>query len=280
MLLERAVELVVGFVAGVFAGLTGAGGGLLLVPILVFLGAPALVATATSNVAITVSAASGTWINTRRFALPWRRVALLAVPAVLLAPVGVVIASRLPERWLLVAFAVFNVAAIGLLQLKLRAGRTGGEEATEPIPPAGTPATADHPPAEGGSDTGTALPPASVPMAAATGAGGGVLAGLFGVGGGLVMVPLQALALATPVRLASRISLAVVLFASVSAVATHTLTGHEIHWVTAMVIAIGGLAGAPVGARWLHRLTDLQATRLIQVTMGCVAGYFLIRAFA
>ena len=44
------------------------------------------------------------------------------------------------------------------------------------------------------------------------------------------------------------------------------------------MIAIGGLVGAPIGARWLHRLTDRQSTRIIQVTMLAVAASFVFRA--
>lgn len=255
------IELVAGFAAGVFAGMTGAGGGILLVPILVFLGLPPLAATGTSNVAISVSAASGTWLNTRKFALPWRQVLTLAVPAVVLAPLGVLLAERISAQVLLIAFAGFNFISIGLLQLKLRVAAQ--------IPLA---EDADATPEEGQPPTGHLAP------AVATGASGGLLAGLFGVGGGLIMVPLQVLLLATPIRMASRISLGVVLFSSVSAVITHQLSGSDLQWVTGLTIAIAGLFGAPLGARWLHRFTDRQSTRLIQVTMAVVAVSFLWRA--
>ncbi|MFI0434046.1 MAG: TSUP family transporter, partial [Candidatus Nanopelagicales bacterium] len=148
----------------------------------------------------------------------------------------------------------------GLLQLRLRMD-----------------AAAEAPTAAGG-DTGADLPPANPVAALGTGLGGGALAGLFGVGGGLIMVPFQALLLSTPVRLASRISLAVVLFASVAAVAAHQVAGGDIRWSAGLVIAIGGLVGAPIGARWLHRLTDRQSTRIIQVTMLAVAASFVFRA--
>lgn len=263
---ELAVEFLAGVVAGVFAGVTGAGGGLLLVPILVWLGLPAISAIATSNVAIVVSATSGSVTNLRRYHLPLRRVLWLAVPAVLAAPLGVALARRAPETVLLLAFASFQLVAIGMLQWRLR-----------PVPsPAGT---ADS----GGSDTGEGLgagTPRQDATAAGIGAGGGVLAGLFGVGGGLIMVPLQAVFLSTPVRLASRISLAVVLFASSAAVVAHVVGGTDIRWWTAAVIAAGGLIGAPLGARFLHQISDRAATRIIQATMGVVAVSFVWRAVA
>ncbi|MCB0916323.1 MAG: sulfite exporter TauE/SafE family protein [Actinobacteria bacterium] len=252
------IELAAGFAAGVFAGITGAGGGILLVPILVWLGLPPLASTATSNVAISLTALSGTVTNTRKFDLPWRRVLLLAIPAVVCAPLGVMLAERLPTVMLLWAFAAFNLISVGLLQLRL---------ASSSAPVAG-------------SDAGEALPAVPATPAVATGGAGGLLAGLFGVGGGLIMVPMQTLALSTPVRLASRISLAVVLFASISAVVSHAVTHGDVRWLTGVIMAVGGFLGAPLGARWLHRLSDLQSTRIIQVTLAIVAVSFGWRALA
>ncbi len=249
-----ALELVVGFAAGVFAGVTGAGGGILMVPILVLLGLPALSATATSNLAIIVTATSGTVTNTTRFGLPWRRVIILAIPAVVLAPLGVVLARQMSETLLLLAFAAFCLLSIGILQSRLSLADVAA-----------------------GDDQGTP-PSASLVASVGTGASGGVLAGLFGVGGGLIMVPLQSLLLSTPVRLASRISLAVVLFAGIAAVVTHEASGGDVRWISGLVLGIGGLLGAPVGAHWLHRLTDRQSTRVIQGTMLLVAGSLVWRA--
>lgn len=272
--MDLVIQFVAGLLAGVFAGLTGAGGGILLVPILVWLGFPALAATATSNVAISLSAASGTWTNWRKFALPWRRVMVLAIPAVLLAPLGVWLAHQLPVKALLIAFAVFDLVAIGLLQLRVRPAEP--QQTAEADPDGAKPPS--EPPVA--SDSGTALAPAAPAGVLGIGAGGGLLAGLFGVGGGLIMVPMQVLALRTPVRLASRISLAVVLFASISAVLSHVASGGDVRWSTGLVIAVGGLVGAPIGARWLHRFSDVQSTRLIQLVLLIVAISFFWRAWA
>lgn len=261
------LEVLAGFAAGVLAGLTGVGGGVLLVPVLVAMGFPALPAIGTSNFAILISSTSGTVTNTLRFGLPWRRVLQIAVPAVILAPLGVLLAEQIPQQALFVAFAVFNLANIPLIGLRSAAAAVDPSAAAAADPSAAT-------------DVGA--PPAvanEVVKVAGTGAGAGLLAGLFGVGGGLVMVPMQVLLLSTPVRLASRISLAVVIFASISAVITHAVSGGDVDWRVGALLAAGGLLGAPVGASLLHRISDNAATRLFQATMLVVALYFMFKAF-
>lgn len=271
------LEVLAGFAAGVLAGLTGVGGGVLLVPVLVAMGFPALPAIGTSNFAILISSTSGTVTNTLRFGLPWRRVLQIAVPAVILAPLGVWLAQQLPQQALFIAFAVFNLANIPLVGLRSGAAAKAAADssATEAIPEKAATAA--------GSGTDSGAPPDvpnAFPKVVGTGAGAGVLAGLFGVGGGLVMVPMQVLLLSTPVRLASRISLAVVIFASISAVVTHGLSSDDVNWRVGVLLAVGGLLGAPLGASLLHRISDSAATRLFQVTMFAVAIYFIYKAFA
>jgi uncharacterized membrane protein YfcA len=94
--------------------------------------------------------------------------------------------------------------------------------------------------------------PATVPLLA-VGAVGGLLSGLFGVGGGFVMVPLLMwLAKLDQRRAVATSLLAVVPIAIVSAVG-YALQG-EVDLLAATIVAAGALAGAPLGSWLLHRL--------------------------
>ncbi|MFA7267456.1 MAG: TSUP family transporter, partial [Candidatus Nanopelagicales bacterium] len=68
-----AVLIGVALLAGIFAGLTGAGGGLILVPLLVYLGYSPIEAVATSSIAVMISAIAATAMNSRDHQIPWRR---------------------------------------------------------------------------------------------------------------------------------------------------------------------------------------------------------------
>jgi hypothetical protein len=81
----------------------------------------------------------------------------------------------------------------------------------------------------------------------------GFLSGLFGVGGGVLIVPGLVLVLGMLQRLAHGTSLAAILPISVAGVVGYGLHG-EIDVAAAAVIAAGAAAGTVAGTRLLHRL--------------------------
>lgn len=241
-----AVLIGVALLAGIFAGLTGAGGGLILVPLLVYLGYSPIEAVATSSIAVMISAIAATAMNSRDHQIPWRRVLRLSIPALVLSPIGALVASQSPEIALLIAFCALNVLNIYLLGRRSRLSRA--EHRTD---------------VDANSNvTGKVL---------VVGGSGGLLAGLFGVGGGLVMVPLQVQWLATPIQAAARISLAVIIFSSAGAILGHAASGDgSLHWTTGFILGIGGVVGAPLGAKILNRISQRTSTIIFQITLLAV----------
>ena len=216
------------------------------------MGYSALESVATSNIAVMISAISATVMNSRDHDLPWRRILLLALPALILAPVGAIIASRTPEIALLIAFCALNIVNIYLLGKRSRLADT--TDATD----VGNVAT----------------------KVVAVGGSGGLLAGLFGVGGGLVMVPLQVQWLATPIQAAARISLAVIIFSSIGAIFGHGVAGdNALFWTTGLILGIGGVVGAPIGARILSRISQRTSTIIFQLTLVAVTISLLVKIF-
>ena len=117
------LAIVLGFSAGILAGLFGVGGGILFVPALVALGLGQVEAQATSLLAILPTVAAGTW-NQRRYGNLRARTALfLGLVSIVGVEVGAQIATSLPETTLRRLFAVllFGVAA----QLVWRTRRLG-----------------------------------------------------------------------------------------------------------------------------------------------------------
>jgi uncharacterized membrane protein YfcA len=95
--------------------------------------------------------------------------------------------------------------------------------------------------------------------AVALGLVAGFLSGLFGVGGGILIVPVLVLAMRMDQRLAHGTSLAAVLPIAVSGVIGFALED-SVDWAVAGALIAGAMVGAVIGTHWLHKLpTDVLA---------------------
>ncbi len=222
-----------GLLAGILAGFLGIGGGTLLVPILLALGYQPVEAVATSSLSILITALSGSLQNWRMGFLRWQRVLSIGLPALVTAQMGAYLADRVfSPRLLLLAFASLLFLNVYLVQLKKK--------------------ITDH---QTTSHTITASPLNPMIACLMTGSLAGLLAGLFGVGGGVIMVPLQILLLNTPIKTAIQTSLGVIVITAVSACLGHALRGNVI-WMPGILLGIGGLLGSQLSTRFLPTLSD------------------------
>lgn len=87
----------------------------------------------------------------------------------------------------------------------------------------------------------------------AIGLGAGLLSGMFGVGGGILVVPALVMLLKFDQRLANGTSLGAVLPISVASLVTYW-SHDNVDWWMAMWLAIGALGGAVLGTKWIHVL--------------------------
>jgi uncharacterized membrane protein YfcA len=250
--MQVVLEFLVAIVAGVLAGATGGGGGMLFVPILVFSGLSPVAAVATSNVGICVTTATATVSNARARQVPWRRVFMIGIPAIIFAPFGAWLAHQLPGTALLLGFAAINIINVVLTNKRVNADVEENDLHTNG---------------------------ANLVQVGVTGGSGGFLGGLFGIGGGLITVPLQILWLNTPIKVAARVSLAVIVLSSSAALLGHMLNQGEIDWRSGFVLGLGGLIGAPMGSRLLRRITPKTATRLLQSVLIGVSILVVYKAF-
>ncbi len=134
---DMGIFMALGAVAGTLAGLLGVGGGLIIVPVLLWLFQlkgmdPSVVvhlAVGTSLATIIVTSIASVMAHNRRGAVRWRVVAMLSPGIVLGAWVGAAVADLLPSFWLQRVFGCFAVAvgvqmAFGF-QLHARRGLPG-----------------------------------------------------------------------------------------------------------------------------------------------------------
>lgn len=88
---------------------------------------------------------------------------------------------------------------------------------------------------------------------------GGLLAGTFGIGGGIMMVPALIILAHLDQRQAAATSLAAIIPAALVGSVTYALAGN-VDWLAAVVLAIGGAIGAQIGTYLMSRIPQTGLT--------------------
>ena len=103
----------------------------------------------------------------------------------------------------------------------------------------------------------------------------GLLAGLFGVGGGIVIVPALVSLFGLDIKQAVGTSLAVILPTAVMGSATHFKHGN-VRLVEACLVAVGAVVSAVIGATLVQRLPGASLKRLFAILLIAVAVKMLV----
>lgn len=246
-----AILLGFGLFSGLLAGILGIGGGTVLVPIIKSLGYSPVQAVATSSLAIIMTSLSGSWQNWRAGNLKLKRVILLGLPSLLTAQIGVWIANAIAPYILLTAFACFLIINIFLSSLRKRV--VAKESDRQQL--------IDNP----------------LLARLLTGGVAGLLAGVFGIGGGVILVPLQLLLLGEKIKLAIQTSLGVIAITSISACIGQASRGN-ILWIQGVILGTGGLIGAQISTRFLPKLPDRFVARSFNILLALLSIYVFYQA--
>jgi uncharacterized protein len=107
------------------------------------------------------------------------------------------------------------------------------------------------------------------------GVASGFLAGLLGIGGGGLMVPMLVSVGGLRQRQAHAVSLGAVVVLALAAAITYGASD-EVRLGTAAALFVGGAAGAPLGALLLSRVNDRLARQAFGVLLVCTAAYLLV----
>jgi uncharacterized membrane protein YfcA len=109
----------------------------------------------------------------------------------------------------------------------------------------------------------------------AVGLAAGLLTGLFGVGGGFIIVPALVAFSGMPMHRAIGTSLLVIALVSLAGIASHMIGGGRVPWMVALPFLLGSLAGLAAGTALAQRLAG---PRLQQIFAGAIVavGLFVI----
>lgn len=256
--------LILDAVTGVALGLTGAGGGILAIPLLTF-GARLSHAQAApiALLAIALAAGLGAGMGLREGVVRYRAALLIGGVGMLVAPAGVWLANRTPQSLLTVGLAlVMTLSAFTMFRRSLHRGVE--------------------------RQTSTALPPCywSVDtgqfvwnwlcgsVMAGIGLVTGALSGLLGVGGGFLLVP--AFTRFSNLKVESIVSTSQAVIALVSAAgAMAAATQRDLEWSVALPFTMAAM-GALLMVRGLARQLPVQ---IVQRGFALLSGGIALTLF-
>lgn len=243
------LPLAFGTIVGLSLGLTGGGGAIFAVPLLVYgLSVEPRQAVGISLAAVGMTAAVGLGIRWKAGQVEVATGLLFAVAGMAGAPIGSWLAGLVPQTLLLVMFAVlmFVVAA--------RMWQNAGVSRPEATCEASSEAKADDDSPTCRRDAGGELRLTSpcAMVLSVVGVLTGVLSGMFGVGGGFVIVPALVLFTGMAIHRAVGTSLLVITLICAAGAASHLLAQRVIPLDTTLYFVGGGVLGMLAGI-WLSR---------------------------
>lgn len=260
-----------GVFIGLLMGLTGAGGGILSVPLLAFaLHLTVAEAAPISLSAITLAAGVGALLGFKNKILRYKAAGLMAFFGLLLSPLGLWMAGKIPNGPLLIIFSVI------LLYVSIRLYRQAYKEIH------GIPDFAGKLPPPCLLDTSIGKLAWSVPCARALTLSGGLagfLSGLLGVGGGFVIVPALKRYTDLPVNSIVATSLGVLAIVAGGGAIFSAISG-TLNFSIAIPFALGALLGLLLGRAFGKKLSGPRLQQIFSILAFTVAISLVIKGLA
>lgn len=229
--------------------IAGFGGGVFIVPVMVIaFGIDAKIAIGVTALSLLPSSLLSTYWNMGKKAVDFRLMWMLEIPTMIGAVGGAALTSLVPQKPLELIFAAFLILlGRSVLVTSTRAGVFSRMIA----------ALNGYPPA-------VRRPEYSVSLWAASLFGGlsGLLAGMFGIGGGVLKTPIMIKVFNVPVRTATATALCMIVFTSATSGFTHWSLGH-VEYPLLAAGAGGFLFGAVLGHRFSRKMKDHTLKRVI-----------------
>ncbi len=113
-----------------------------------------------------------------------------------------------------------------------------------------------------------------------TGVATGVLSGLFGVGGGFVVVPALVLFSGMGIHRAVATSLLVIALVSASGVTSKVLSGEALAANVTGLFVVGGIVGLGLGTVFARKLSPVKLQKVFAVVIVVVAVFVIVKNVA
>ncbi len=255
-----------GFLAGSYGTLVGIGGAVVLTPVLLLLypqANPEALTSITMGI-VFLNALSGTTAYARQRRIDYRNGLLFALATVPGTIFGVWTLHYLPQRVFAIIFGVMLLVFSAIIWLRPK---------TSPAPSAASRASnsvlVDR---SGEKFVYSCNRPLGVALSFCT----GFIAGLLGIGGGIIHVPMLIYVLCFPAHIATATSHFILVFTGLTGTLTHAASGtYAQSWHILLWIALGVIPGAQLGAWLSSRIKGFILVRLLALAL-VLAGMRLV----
>jgi hypothetical protein len=230
-----------GFVAGIVGSIIGLGGGIIIVPTLTFLGVSPTAASSSSLFAAFSNSVASTASYAKQKRLDYKiglRLGFASIPG---AVIGAFASAEVTPALFKILFGCVLIGSCFYLFIK-RNMEQRQESVSKQM----------------------------VVASAAISFSAGILSSFFGIGGGVIFVPLMIVGLGLLIKNATATSQLILLFSSVTGLMAHSFLGHS-DFDYALLLSIGAFAGGLVGARLSLDLKENSIRVLISVVMVATA---------
>jgi hypothetical protein len=274
MLLQTLLAIGSGAIVGLALGLTGGGGSIFAMPLLIYgLQLSPAGAVPISLVAVGMTALVGATNAIRAKLVVWQPTIMFIVGGIVGAPLGLSVQQFLAPEGIVIGFAALAMTVGTLMWIRSR---------SHPDEAHAVRAT----PEGGGSGPICVLAPHgqlrfTAPCAfvlTAVGLGTGFLSGLFGVGGGFLIVPALVIVTRMGVHSAVATSLLIISAIGFSGAASAIVAG-RISWPILLPFAAGGAIAMMAGRSLAHRMAGPSLQRVFSVLIVLVGAAMLVRSF-
>jgi uncharacterized membrane protein YfcA len=255
------MTLLYGALVGLSLGLTGGGGSILAVPLLVFgLGMDFRSAVAVSLAVVGLTASFGAVLQAGKGHVLWGAGAILGIGGILAAPFGAWVGARLSTQLSLMLFSAIMV----FIAVKVLIRNEAPAEVSTSWISCGR-----------GPEGRPQFKPSCAIKLLIAGALTGVLSGIFGVGGGFLVVPALLVVTCVNMELALATSLVGIALISASAFVANLGSFQSADFKTALMFLLGSAVGMTLGIRLKPRLPG-RALQVLFASGVLVSAAFVI----
>jgi len=234
--------VLLGFAAGILGSMIGLGGGIIMVPVLTFLGFSPTAAASNSLFAALSNSIASTITYSRQKRIEYSlglKLGLLAIPGTVL---GAVISTDVTPEIFKMLFGLVLIVSAAYIFLRKKF------ETSEKT-----------------------ISNQMIVFAVGASFFAGIISSFFGIGGGIVFVPLMVVGMGMAMKKAAPTSQLILLFVSLSGVISHSILGHP-DFTQAGFLAIGSFIGGLVGARLSLDIKERYLQILVSVVILIAAA--------